>query len=166
MLWSDTKEVLDISRRSPLRLLKALNADLKLLVEGGCLMADVWEGGMLDPWARPNVPRPPPGTESTEPKVGVVARWMSSGGGGEDGRGGGMSCERRSGMKDGGGMLPGGGGARGGGGTIIVGGRLFGSMKASNRFDEPPEDRRGRDSSVKADMADSKDSRLSDDARE
>lgn len=85
---------------------------------------------MLEPcWRNPK--GLPPGTLSTAPKVGVVARWMSSGGGGEEGRGGGTSREdvvdvvgnRLSGMKGGGSIVFGGGGCRGGGGRIIMGGR-------------------------------------------
>lgn len=107
----------------------ALAAERKLFVDGGC-RKPWFIGGRLAPCWRAR----PPGTVSTEPNVGVVARWMSSGGGGEVGREGGISLSRadaedpgrlRSGMKDGGGMLLGGGGMRGGGGSIIVGGRVL-----------------------------------------
>lgn len=61
--------------------------------------------------------------EFCRPKVGVVARWMSSGGGGEVGRGGGMELFL-IGMVDGGGML-------GGGGSIMVGGRVLSTTTGS-----------------------------------
>ena len=105
----------------------ALAADLKLLVEGGWRRPGCM-GGMLDPCWRCPVPR---GMDNAAPKVGVVARWMSSGGGGDEGRGGAISYDDpervgilRSGINEGGGMLFG-GGARGGGGSIIVGGRVL-----------------------------------------
>ena len=69
-----------------------LIAERKLLVDGGWRMDAEEEGGRFDPWCR----RPnglDPGMDKTEPKVGVVARCMSSGGGGEDGRGGAISCD-------------------------------------------------------------------------
>ena len=95
-------------------------ADLKLLVEGGCFKPPR-VGGTLDPGVRyPLLPN----------KVGVTARWMSSGGGGELGLGGGPSAEprRRSGMKLGGGILLSGGGALGGGGRDIMGGLVLSTM--------------------------------------
>lgn len=101
----------------------ALAADLKLLVDGDCRIP-CWEGGILEPCFRAaNMPLEP-GTFSTEPNVGVVARWMSSAGGGEVGRGGGVSWDGlRSGMNAGGSILPPeGGGSFGGGGSDIIGG--------------------------------------------
>lgn len=129
-LLSEARDVLDISllccSRTPhdgkpdggtefCAYAAALAADRKLLVDGGCRKFD-WGGGMLEPCCLGPYAPPLPCTESIVPKVGVVARWMSSGGGGEDGRGGGPSDTEdvvailRSGIKGGGAMVPDGGG--------------------------------------------------------
>jgi hypothetical protein len=93
-LRSETSDVVDISLRPlPPPAWKKLFAppDLKLPLEGKALRSrDDDGGGMLDPCCRRLPMRlPGKGTFNTEPNVGVVALWRSSGGGGEEGRPGG-----------------------------------------------------------------------------
>lgn len=122
----------------------ALPAERKLLVDKGCRTCG-------EPEIAGRTPLRPGGAGTARllyipwpelrPRVGVVARWMSSGGGGDIGRGGGP-------MFGGPGLLieGGGGGRRGGGGSIIVGGRVR-SIRGGGTGDSVPEGTRERDAS-------------------